>query len=78
MIHYMRVCPRLCVFTDKKTEPFRAPKISRECRLSQLFHPPLRQGGDLRLLTAFHCERRLDICMTDPESFYESVGKSIG
>ena len=27
-------------------------RISRECRSTPLFHPPLRQGGDLRLLTA--------------------------
>ena len=59
-----------------KMEPLRAPKISRECRLSQLFHPPLRQGGDLRLLTAFHCEEAWHL-QTDPESFYESVGKSL-
>ncbi len=37
-------------------EPFRAPKISRRCRLPLLFHPPLRQGGDLRLLAAFPCK----------------------
>ena len=55
-------------------------ELSRKCRSPLLFHPPLRQGGDLRPLAAFpwRYNRGHDIRVTDPESFYESVGKSIG
>ena len=56
-------------------------ELSRKCRSPLLFHPPLRQGGDLRPFAAF--PERSEIggmasTETDPESFFESVGKSTG
>ena len=56
-------------------------ELSRKCRSPLLFHPPLRQGGDLRPFTAFPGRSKIGgmaSTETDPESFFESVGKSTG
>ena len=45
------------------------------------FTPPLRQGGDLRPFAAFPGRSEIGgmtSTETDPESFFESVGKSTG
>ena len=48
----------------------RCSKTSRECRPSLLFHPPLRQGGDLRLLAAFPWQNRgHDVCISTRNPF---------
>ena len=56
-------------------------ELSRKCRSPLLFHPPLRQGGDLRPFAAFPGRSEIGgmaSTETDPESFFESVGKSTG
>ena len=56
-------------------------ELSRKCRSPLLFHPPLRQGGNLRPFAAFPGRSEIGgmtSTETDPESFFESVGKSTG
>ena len=52
-----------------------------DLRVPFLFPPPLRQGGDLRPFAAFPGRSEIGgmaSTETDPESFFESVGKSTG